>query len=288
MKKAVALGFFDGVHIGHQALLFRLREEQGLLRTVYTFENHPLSLFEPEAAPRFLSSAAEKRELLLASGAQEVLMPRFDMLLASTDAQDFADALFCELNAACVIAGENFRFGRGAKGDAKLLSRSAKQFGARAVIVSSVDYMGEAVSSTRIRAALCAGDVSLAGAMLGREYAVSGTVVSGRQIGRSIGFPTANIALGEADTNRALPGDGVYECAAGFGEVTFPAVVNVGTNPTVGGAARTIEAHLLGFSGDLYEKRLTVCFKRKIRDEAKFPSIEALKAQIASDIMSIK
>jgi len=279
--RAIALGFFDGVHIGHQALLARLREQSGLLQAVFTFYNHPASFFAPDKEPFFLSTPREKEALLRQYGAQEVFMPVFDGHMANLSPEEFIEYLLEELRARVIVTGENYRFAKSAQGDAALLARLAARKGAAVYAIENVLYRGEIVSSTRVRGLLKAGRIEDVNAMLARTYTLTGEVGKGRRIGTTLGIPTANVCY---PAGKALPADGVYAGYAAAGEASYPAVINIGLNPTVNGTARTVEAHLIGFGGDLYGKQISVGFTARLRDEIRFPSQEALRRQVLRDM----
>ena len=206
MKRAVALGFFDGVHLGHQALLKTLCEQEAY-RSVWTFSNHPFSVLAPERTPFFLSAPEEKEALLKAFGAQEVMMPVFDQTMAQMTAESFCGYLFETLQASVVIAGVNHQFGKNAGGNAETLVQAAKRYGAQAVIVQEVRWRGQPVSSSRIRLALEQGNVGLAAQLLGRPYRIPVF-----EFEREGAFVTQR--------HRALPKDGVYRVESAFGETT--------------------------------------------------------------------
>lgn len=283
-SRAIALGYFDGVHIGHQALLLKLTEQIGHIRTVYTFYNHPSSFLSPEREPLYICTPEERAALLKEHGADEVLMPVFDRDVATLQPEKFAERLLNDLCAKVIITGENYRFGQNAQGDAELLYKFAAKRGVEVHAIRDVFYKGEAVSSTRIRAMLKTGRIGDVNAMLGRTYTLTGTIEKGRQIGTSLRIPTANICHSPA---RAIPADGVYGGTAFVGCTFYPAVINIGCNPTVNGDKRTIEAHIIGFTGDLYGKSVSVGFKTFLREEIKFSSAEELKIQIQRDIEAV-
>ncbi|MGI5899908.1 MAG: bifunctional riboflavin kinase/FAD synthetase [Christensenellales bacterium] len=282
-KKAVALGFFDGVHIGHQALLRNLLLQKEEIKCAYTFLNHPQSFFDSGRDQELLCSARERERLLKECGVHEVIMAPFDDEMAKMPAEDFALFVLEGLDAGSIVVGNNYRFGKGARGTPQMLADFARMRGARLIEAETVLYEGEPVSSTRIRNALKKGDIILANAMLGRSYSVEGIVGEGRKIGRTLNIPTANIPVPE---NRALPMDGVYKGIVELEGASWKAVVNIGKNPTVGGESRLIESHLLGFAGDIYGKEIKVSFQRRIRGEIMFSSKEELKDQILKDINS--
>jgi riboflavin kinase / FMN adenylyltransferase len=279
----LALGVFDGVHIGHQAVIARAVAaacEQGGKSFVVTFSPHPIRVIAPAKAPgALLATLDDKAEVLGALGVDGLLVIRFDGDFAKMGAEDFVRAL-CAGNVATIAVGEDWRFGSKRLGDVEMLRRMGSDMGFRLIAVAPVMWDGERISSTRIRQAIRDGNFDAVEKMLGRPYEVSGTVIEGRKLGRELGFPTANLRLGEQQT----PKDGVWEVEV---DGSLRGVANLGIRPTVGGGDRLLEVHLLGFSGDLYGKRLRVRFLRFIRDEKKFGSVEELRAQIRQDASAV-
>jgi riboflavin kinase / FMN adenylyltransferase len=280
----LALGVFDGMHVGHQAVIARAvaaAREDGGLAGMITFDPHPLRVLAPERAPAaLLEDAAHKQRVAGALGIGLFVPLRFDSAMAAMDAGQFLDRL-CAADVRTIAVGEDWRFGRGRSGDVDFLRAEGLRRGFRVEAVPAVTFAGERVSSTRIRDALRAGDLAAAKAMLGRHHAVVGTVVRGRQLGRQLGFPTANLALADVQ----LPPDGVWvvEVIEADGS-THRGVANLGTRPTVDGRDRVLETHLLDFDRDLYGQVLEVRFLAKLRDERRFPSLELLRGQIAADV----
>lgn len=280
----VALGVFDGMHVGHQAVIARAvaaARESGGLAGMITFDPHPLRVLAPERAPAaLLEDAAHKQRVAGALGVGLFVPLRFDTAMAAMDAGQFLDRL-CAADVRTIAVGEDWRFGRGRSGDVGFLRAEGPRRGFRVEAVPPVTFAGERVSSTRIREALRTGDLAAAEAMLGRHHAVVGTVVHGRQLGRQLGFPTANLGLSDVQ----LPPDGVWvvEVVEPDGTV-HRGVANLGTRPTVDGQHRTLEAHLLDFDRDLYGQVLEVRFLAKLRDERRFPSLDSLREQIADDV----
>ncbi len=282
---AVAVGVFDGVHRGHQAVLAGLRaraaELGGLPATVLTFDRHPLEVIAPERAPRLLTAPDRKVELLGDLGVDVVAVLTFDERARGLTPEEFAaDVLVGGLGASVVAVGADFRFGKDRSGDVDELRDLGLGLG---YYVEEVALLGdgESVSSTRIRAAVAAGDVEAAAAALGRPFELAGTVVEGDRRGATIGFPTANL---DVPANLLLPGRGVYAAWADTAGGAWPAVVNVGVRPTFGGATEVAEAHLLDFDGDLYGTTLRLRFVARLRDERRFAGVDELSAQIARDV----
>jgi riboflavin kinase / FMN adenylyltransferase len=286
MGSVVALGNFDGVHLGHQAVLRRAVEEgrrRGSRVVAATFHPHPRVVLTPGAQPRLLTTLELRREALLRYGADEVWAIRFDEELSRKSPEEFVrDVLVGEIGAEAVVVGENFRFGHRAVGDVGDLERIMRRSGGEAYAVPVRSEDGEAgISSTRIRELVAGGEVEEAAKLLGRPYLLRGEVVVGEKRGRSIGFPTANVL---PDTAVVVPGRGVY---AGFVRVRkdlHAAATNVGVAPTFEGRESRVEAHLLGFEGDLYGRVVDVSFVRRIRPEKRFSGVDELRAQIARDV----
>ncbi|MBI4247562.1 MAG: bifunctional riboflavin kinase/FAD synthetase [Candidatus Rokubacteria bacterium] len=284
----VALGVFDGVHLGHQAILraaLRRARETGLEALVCTFEPHPLEILQPGRAPLPIVPLSERLALIAALGLDAAVVLDFTPEMAAMEPEAFVkDVLLDRLRARQVVVGFNHTFGRGARGDAGLLQALAARLGFQAEVVPPLVVDGVQVSSSEIRAALEQGAVDRAQRYLGRPYGMSGDVVRGAGRGRSLGFPTANVA---PDRGLPIPG-GVYACHARVDGATYGAVVNVGTRPTFRETARVVEAHLINFSGVLYGQALRLDFIARLRDEQKFPGVDALREQIARDIAAAR
>jgi riboflavin kinase/FMN adenylyltransferase len=280
----VALGNFDGVHLGHRAVLARAAEEARRLggRVVAaTFWPHPRSVIGRGGPPGLLTTLEARREELLRAGAEEVRVVPFDEALSKKSPEEFVrDVLVGELGAVAVVVGENFRFGYKAAGDVGDLTRIMREHGGEAYAVE-VRGGKEGISSTRIRSLLLGGEVAEAGKLLGRPYAVRGEVVVGDRRGRTIGFPTANV---RPDPAVVVPARGVYACAVSVGEDVYAACTNVGVAPTFERGENRIEAHVLDFEGDLYGRIVEVLFIERIRGERRFGGVEELKEQIGRDV----
>ena len=281
-----AIGNFDGVHRGHQMLLARTVEAAtaaGVAPGAVVFDPHPRRFFRPDDPPFLLTTPAERDRLLRAHGAARVYSLAFDSALAALEPERFvAEVLARRLGLAGVVAGADFRFGAGRRGDAAMLVSLATQNGLAALIVEPQRVAGvaEKIGSSGVREALSSGDAAGAARLLGRPWRIEGVVIDGRRLGRTIGVPTANLRLGDL----MEPRRGVYAALAHVDGARHPAVVNFGVRPTVDGAAPLLEAHLLDFDGDLYGRTLGVDLIGFLRDERKFDSLDALKAQIAEDI----
>lgn len=286
VSQVLAIGKFDGVHIGHQAILreAKQRTDSGLL-AVMSFAPHPAWVFAQKPDyDRYLTPFSEKVRLLQLHGVDRLYNVNFSHAYAQTPAETFVLEHLAALRLERVVVGFDFRFGRGGTADVTRLQDLCTQIGVPVSVVQPVEENGVKVSSSQIRAHLKNGRVEAADALLGRAYALVGTVVHGDALGRQLGFPTANLA----DTGEyVLPKSGVYAVAVeiideGSSSHWF-GVLNAGYRPTVNGRSFRIEAHLLGFEGDLYGKLLRVSFLRRVRDEQKFDGVEALQRQIAAD-----
>ena len=284
-RAVIAVGVFDGVHVGHKRILEEVKLLAGGLgarSVVVTFEPHPAAVLQPRRAPAMLTGLEERAGLIRASGVDETLVLAFTPKLAGRRAEWFVRNVLLErLNLARLVIGYDFRFGKGREGDARYLERLGEKMGFGVDIVPAVIYRGRPVSSTRIRAALACGDVRSAGRMLGRPYSVAGKVVRGEGRGRGLGYPTANLAL--ADRGKVLPADGVYAARALVGGAARPGVLYIGTRPTYGGRARGIEVHLLDAGGRLYGRAMEVSFVERLRGEKAFRSDAELRRAVAAD-----
>lgn len=282
----VALGTFDGVHLGHQAVLRRAVEEgerSGRKVVAATFDPHPRAVLNPDAAPALLTTLELRREALMRYGAEEVRVIGFDEDLSRKSAEEFVwDVLVGDLGVETVVVGENFRFGYRAAGGTDDLHRLMRSHGGEALWVPIEGANGRLeVNSTRIRALLSVGEVGPAAGLLGRPYLVRGEVAVGDKRGRTIGFPTANVV---ADPAQLVPDRGVYAGLARVGNKEYPACTNVGVAPTFERGESKVEAYLLDFDGDLYGETIDVSFVERIRAEKRFSGIAELKAQISRDV----
>jgi riboflavin kinase / FMN adenylyltransferase len=287
---AVTIGAYDGVHLGHRALLADLSAraaEAGLRTVVVTFDRHPAQIVRPESAPQQLTSLAQKLELLAECGIDETLVVAFDEARSTETAEDFVQEVLVEqLGARLVVVGEDFHFGRGRRGNVALLRRLGAEYGFEVIGVGLTGQDDAAVSSTRIRRLLAAGEVEVAAQLLGRPHEVRGPVVRGDgRGGPELGFPTANVAV---PAEIELPADGIY---AGFytraDGTMHRSAISVGRRPTFyepGTAPVLVEAYLLDFEGDLYGEEARVTFWYRLRDELRFESVEALIAQMKADV----
>ena len=280
----LALGNFDGVHRGHRKILDRLRRvasERSATSVVMTFDPHPPRVVRPDKAPPLLMTTAQKLEAIEAAGVMGTAIVRFTHEMSRWDPEAFVKTVLVDwLHVSEVWVGANFLFGRDRAGTFSLLRTLGARYGFNAEKIDPVRYKDFVVSSTRIRRLIGEARVDEAGALLGHQYFIDGTVVRGDQRGRTIGFPTANIAT----DNELLPANGVYATTASVSGVVYPSVTNIGVRPTVDNAGRvSIETHIFDFDRDLYGASMRVGFVQRLRDERKFESLDALRAQIEDD-----
>jgi len=284
---ALTIGNFDGVHLGHQAMLAKLRSAaaaRGLPACVMTFEPHPREFFAPDQAPVRLTSMREKLELLARHGVERVQLCRFNFALAQVTAQEFIERILVRgLAARWLQIGDDFRFGARRAGDIGMLKAQAAPCGFEVEAMATVTLDGERVSSTAVREALAAGDVAKAARLLGRPYSISGRVVRGDRLGRELGFPTANVQM--KHNRPPLSGIFAVEFSRGDG-VLRQGVASLGVRPTVKarGAAPVLEVYLFDFKEEIYGEHVRVDFLHKFRDEAKYVDLDTLKRQIKRDV----
>jgi riboflavin kinase/FMN adenylyltransferase len=284
---ALTIGNFDGVHRGHEAMIARLCEAAGdlaLPAAVMTFDPHPREFFAHAAAPPRLSSLRDKLERFAKHGVDRVYVARFNAALASQTPNEFIEHVLVErLGVRWVLVGDDFRFGKGRAGDLATLRRAATCFSVEEM--TTVEIGGVRASSTAIRNALAEGDLATAQALLGRAYAISGHVAHGAKLGRSLGFPTANLPL-----RHKPPVTGVFAVRVhGLGPQARAAVASVGTRPTIAdGAPMLLEVYVFDFDEPIYGRRIGVEFVRKLRDEQRFPDLDTLKRRIADDVAAAR
>jgi riboflavin kinase/FMN adenylyltransferase len=281
----LALGNFDGLHRGHVKIIERIQRgaaERGGMSVVLTFDPHPPRIVRPDKAPQLLMTKAQKIEALGRAGVQGVAVVRFTREMSQWEPEVFVRNVLVEwLRVAEVWVGADFLFGRDRTGNFTLLRSLGAQYGFRAEKIDPIRYKDFVVSSTRIRRLLAEGRVDEAGALLGHHYAIEGTVVEGHKRGRDLGFPTANLST----DNELIPPNGVYATAITIDGQILPSVTNIGQRPTIGdNLATTIEAHVMGKSMDLYGRTVRLAFVQRLRDERKFPDLEALQEQISADV----
>lgn len=286
------IGNFDGIHLGHQAVLGQVAEkasELGVPSVVITFEPHPQEFFRPSSVPMRITGFREKMQTLRRFAVNTVLCLRFDRALAEMSAQDFIHRILVEsLGVRSLVIGGDFRFGRRRHGDVALLQREGEQAGFQVLVMRAFEIGGERVSSTRVRAALQQGDLAAAEKLLGRCYRLSGRVVAGDRCGRLLGFPTANIHLSRRSFAhsgmRDAPVSGVFAVQVfGLEREPLPGIANIGVRPTVGSTECRLEVHILDFTEDIYGRHVQVEFLVRLRDEVRFESLDALKQQIRRD-----
>jgi riboflavin kinase/FMN adenylyltransferase len=292
-RHALTIGNFDGVHLGHQAMLRRVvaqaRAASGVASCALTFEPHPREFFAPQAAPARLTRLREKLELIAATGIERVHVARFDARFAALSAERFVeDVLVRGLRASWLLVGHDFRYGARRAGDFAALEKAARRHGFELEAMPEITHVGERISSSSVRAALLAADFPRAERLLGRAYTLSGRVAHGAKLGRELGFPTANLML-----PRRAPLAGIYvveACGADAdGARWLPGVASVGRRPTVNEAAvPLLEVHLFDFAEELYGRHLRVRFIERLRDEAKYPDLSALRAAIGRDVAMAK
>ena len=282
----LAIGVFDGVHLGHRAVIDRAIADAKAARgtpVVVTFDPHPVRVLRPEKAPRLLTSTPHKLRLIRALGIDHLLIIPFDLAFAGTPPDEFIRQLAAAgrpLREICV--GHQWSFGKGRAGNLEMLARLGGELGFDEVGVPAVEVDGRIVSSTLIRQAVEAGDLANAARLLGRDYTILGTVVEGRRLGRTLGFPTANLSA----HNEQFPPNGVYAVEVLLnGDAPRGGVANIGVRPTVAeaGGERLLEVHIFDFDAALYGTDLEVVFRHFLRPEQKFSTLEALRAQIARD-----
>jgi len=281
----LALGNFDGLHRGHVKIIERIRRgasERAGTPVVLTFDPHPPRVLRPDKAPPLLMTMEQKLAALERAGVQGVAIVRFTEELSQWDPDVFVRRVLVDwLRVAEVWVGADFLFGRNRSGNFTLLRTLGQQHGFRAEKIDPIRYKDFIVSSTRIRRLVAEGRVEEAGALLGRHYAIGGEVVAGARRGRELGFPTANLAT----ANDLIPPHGVYATFITLDGIVHPSVTNIGVRPTFGDQLRPgVETHVLGFSGDLYGRRAEVAFVQRLRDERRFPDVDALREQIEADV----
>lgn len=283
-RRAIAIGIFDGVHLGHQKILksmLRLARRKSLSSMVITFEPHPDKIFSPNKAHPVILSLAHRLRLFESLGVQETLVIRFDKKFSHKSAEDFLERfLIGRLRMKALIVGEDFRFGRFAKGDAAYLKEESRKNSFKFLPIAPVRVRARVISSTAIRRLILKGDFKQASRMLGRPVALYGCVVHGKGRGKAIGFPTANIN----PDHETLPPAGVYSGWVKIGRKTYKGVVHIGQRPTFAEKEATLEAHVLGFNGALYGRQIELIFSRRLRQIKKFKNFQALQKAILGDI----
>lgn len=283
-KPILTLGNFDGLHIGHRRVIEKVVERArrfGAPSVVYTFDPHPLKVVAPEKSPPLLIDIDEKIRLVDETGADWLILAEFTKAFAATHPRQFVESVLVDaLSVREVWVGHDFSFGTGRSGTVEYLKELGNEFGFKVFLVPAYKRRNEVVSSSLIRAYVRDGEVKKAAALLGRLYSIKGRVVRGKDMGKEIGFPTANLDI----ESELVPKDGVYAAFATLDGQEREAVLNIGVAPTFGGKTRAIEVHILDFMGDIYGKKVEVRFAERLRDEAAFLSREALVKAIKKDV----
>ena len=280
----LTIGVFDGVHRGHQHLISKVVAEaqsRGLAAGVLTFRNHPDSVLNPNFQPQYITSIAERTRLIKELGVDFVVPVTFDREVAGIRAHRFAELLRSRLRMRGLVVGPDFAMGHKREGNVGVLAELGEELGFSVSVVDLLSEGGDAVHSTSIRKAIVEGSVQDAAKKLGRNFTISGTVVVGEKLGRTLGYPTANIEVGPY---MAVPGNGIYATLAYVDGERHMAATSIGTRPTFDGEGRTIEAFLLGFDSNLYNRQLRLEFVQRLRDELKFDSVDALLEQMELDV----
>ncbi|WP_297334362.1 bifunctional riboflavin kinase/FAD synthetase [Flavobacterium sp.] len=284
-KTTVTLGTFDGVHKGHKKILDKLLNSSratGHESVVLTFFPHPRMVLQQNSDIKLLNTMAEKAALLEDYGVENLIIHPFDHAFSRLTAEEFVkDILVGKLNISKIIIGHDHRFGRNRTATITDLLQFGEEYGFEVEQISALEVNEVSVSSTKIRHALESGDITTANEYLGYNYFLTGIVVQGRQLGRTIGFPTANIHIKE--DYKLIPDNGVYIISSEIDGETVQGMMNIGDNPTVGGTSRTIEANFFDIDKDLYETALTISLHKRLRDQVKFPSVDVLKMQLEQD-----
>ena len=279
----VTIGTYDGLHLGHQALIARAREQaarRGEPAVLLSFEPMPREFLAPNDPPARLTTFRERWRILSGAGLDYFWLLRFDDALRNLCAEDFAQLLVSRLRASVVVVGHDFRFARKGEATAAVLAAAGDRLGFAVEVLPAVTLAGERISSSGVRAALACADLARAGRWLGRPYSMRGRVIAGQRLGRDLGFPTANLALGR----RRAPVAGIFAVRVhGIAGAPRPGVASLGTRPTVGGTEALLETHVFDFGGDLYGREIAVEFVAKLREEARFASLDELVVQMRRD-----
>ena len=283
-RPVVALGMFDGVHLGHAAVIRHAVDKAHEIAgtaIVFTFANHPLSILNPEAAPLMIGSRSLRREIFKSLGVDVLIEIPFTKEFSRKSPEEFLELLRDKIAPIFVVTGPNYTFGRFGRGNGRMLLRECDAYGFKAEVCRAFTVDRKIVSSTRIRALIAAGDLSGANELLGRNFTYAGTVVNGDRRGRKLGFPTANVEISDG---RAMLPNGAYVVRVIVGGQNFNGIANIGDNPTFKAVKRRLEVFIDEFDADIYGEEIFVGFVSKIRDEKKFSSADELKAQLADDL----
>ncbi|HTJ62082.1 MAG TPA: bifunctional riboflavin kinase/FAD synthetase [Candidatus Saccharimonadales bacterium] len=284
----LAVGVFDGVHLGHQALVRGLlggAQAAGATPLAATFDPLPAQVLAQDPPQSTLADAPERAALLMQAGARAVIVFTFDKAFSQQSAESFIKRVTSAGDVQRIVVGPDFQFGHGREGAVPALRTLGERYGFAVTVVEPIALGGAVVSSTRIRQALREGDLDTAQALLGRPYSVTGTIVRGEQRGRALGFPTINVA---PPPDKLLPHDGIYATWVMLGDTRFRAASSLGVRPTFGGGPRKLEAYILDFSEEVYGQQATVAFVERLRDEIRFDSAEDLSKQIAKDVQQTR
>lgn len=285
MAKVTTIGTFDGVHIGHQKILnqvVKLAKKQGYVPVVLTLFPHPRMVLQKDDSIKLLNTIDERIAILKSFGIEEVIVKKFTKKFADLSAKDYVkNILVDELNTKQIVIGYDHHFGKNRSANINDLKSFAQHYDFKVEEISAQDIKDVTISSTKIRNALDKGEISLANSFLGYNYFITGTVIKGKSLGRTISFPTANIYIKES--YKLIPNDGVYVVKSQVKNKTVFGMMNIGTNPTVDGKTRSIEVHFLNFKDDIYEVELKIEFLKRLRSEQKFVNLEALKVQLKKD-----
>ena len=284
-RSAVTIGMFDGVHMGHRALLEALRREAHRIHgqsVVLTFDRHPAEILRPDKAPKLICTLRQRVAALSAFGVDVVVVAKFDQSISGVSPREFLeDTLIGRLKAVVVVVGPDFRFGKNRAGDFSLLAEMGVEKGVAAIAIPPIRVDGAPVSSTRIRALLKHGHVEDAGRLLGHPFVLEGVVARGAGLGRKLGFPTANV---QVEAGQLVPGQGVYIADVMVMDGVYRGLVSVGSRPTVGGTETVVEAHIIDFRDSIYGETIRVGFAARLRDQKKFASLDQLVDQMRRDV----
>ena len=285
LSKIITIGTFDGVHFGHQKILgkvVKIAQDKECIPSVLTLFPHPRMVLGKDHDVKLLNTIEERVELLKNQGIEEVIVKEFTQEFANLSARDYVKSVLVdELNLSHIVIGYDHHFGKNRTANITDLKHFASEFNFKVEEISAQDIKDVTVSSTKIRTALHDGNVELANSYLGYNFFISGTVIKGKGLGRTIAFPTANIHIKE--TYKLIPRDGVYVVSSTYNNELVYGMMNIGTNPTVDGKSRSVEVHFFDFNEDLYGKTIRIAFLNRLRSEQKFDSVDALKAQLKND-----
>ena len=287
-RPVVALGMFDGVHLGHATVIRHAVDKAKAIdgtAIVFTFSNHPLSVIAPEEVPLMIGSKNLRREIFAAMGVDVLIEIPFTKELSKKSPEEFLELLQDKIAPAYVVTGQNYTFGRFGRGNGRMLLREGENYGFKAEVCQTFTIDRKTVSSTRIRTLIAAGDLDSANQLLGRNFTYAGEVVNGDRRGRKIGFPTANLEIAD---NRAMLPNGAYIVRVKVRGQTFNGIANIGDNPTFKVARRRLEVFIDNFNADIYGEEIFVSFVSKLREEKIFASVEELKSQLNEDLRTMR